>query len=200
MRQAVPTASESHANRIATQNQTQTQSQGEVPPLTAVSGRAAPKETKTPRRGRAEEQRLVMVALGDYANTHAVPPLDRGLRSIVVQQVGNLLRGGWPLEEIKAQALSIFSQYNLAHGHKLMTQLQRTMELADEKRQADAHDARMKRDRVAPDVAALLPSKAMPETRRRHPNNHRFEWDSSDSCRICGGPPGVHVRPVTGVA
>jgi peptide subunit release factor 1 (eRF1) len=141
-----------------------------------------------------------MVAIGEYCNTHSVPPLDRGLRSIVVQQVGNLLRGGWPVEEIIPQSLSILSQFNLAQGHKLMTQLQRTMELADEERQYQKHKARKDADFVAPDVAVLLPGKTMPESRRNHPNNHKFEWDSSDSCRRCGGPPGVHVKRVAVVA
>lgn len=140
-----------------------------------------------------------MVAIGEYAKSHSIPPMDRGLRSIVVQQVGNLLKGGWPVEEIKAQALSIFSQYSLVHGHKLMTQLQRTMELADESRRIEAHEARKRGECVDPEIARSFPSKTMPETRRNHPNNHAFEWDSSDSCRRCGGPPGVHVRRVSEV-
>jgi hypothetical protein len=126
--------------------------------------------------------------------------MDRGLRSIVVQQIANLLKGGWPAEEIKAQALSILSQYNLAQGHKLMTQLQRTMELADEERQFKAHKALKDNDFVDPVVAQAFPSKSLVDTRWKHPNNHKFEWETSTECRICGGPPGVHVRRVSEVS
>lgn len=121
----------------------------------------------------------------------SVPPLDERLKSIVATQVGNLLRGGWKAEEIRHVAVELALKYDRFHQHESMLGLQRVMELRDEDRAVARHQKRMKvaAGPVDPRVAQILG----PVTRRDprvHPSNHRAD---GDPCRVCQGPPGVHV-------
>lgn len=132
-------------------------------------------------------------AIGDYVNAHSIPPLDRGLRSIVAQQVANLLRGGWPIEEIKATALELLAQYDRFAGHRAMTQLQRTLEVADEDRQEAAHRAQ-KHAPLSPDAMKAMGFDAG-RRRLERPEAHEFTKSAEpNTCEICRGPLGVHVR------
>ena len=47
--------------------------------------------------------------------------MDRGLKSIVAQQIRNLLKGGWPEEEIRTEAIALALRYDRFAGHKRMT-------------------------------------------------------------------------------
>ena len=146
------------------------------------------------RTGR--EQAEVISAIARYAKGHNIPPLDRGLRSIVAQQVRNLLVGGWPLEEIQAVAIELVVRYDRFDGHKAMTQLQRTLEIADEGRAATAHAARKDAERGVPvdgRVAELLSVNARMSPPSAHPFQHSKD---PHRCELCGGPVGVHVREI----
>lgn len=171
----------------------------EVRSATAVAGAAAPV-----RRKYGEDQRRVLASLGRALTERNIPPLDRGLRSIVAQQVKNLLVGGWPVEEIEANALELASKYDRFAGHKRMTSLQGLMERSDEQRQESDHKAYLDRERVeSQNFAAALADRgvSLPGADRlarklRHPNQHDFaaSQDDRSSCGICTGPIGVHVR------
>lgn len=147
-----------------------------------------------------------MAAIGRSLAGQNIPPLDRGLRSIVAQQVRNLLVGGWPVEEIEANAIELASKYDRFAGHKRMTSLQGLMERADESRQENDHKVYLLRERVeSQNFAEVLAARgvSLPGSDRlarklRHPNQHDFAASVGDrsSCSVCAGPIGVHVRPL----
>jgi hypothetical protein len=170
----------------------------------AQDGRAAPKRTPT-------EQAAVVASVARVLTAMGAPPLDRGGKSILAQQVRNLLRGGWPVGEIEATAKDLAGRYDRYHGHKMLTQLQRVMERGDEDRQAKEHtDGKPEFERIALEAAANLRAQGITnpaiervfqrataaERAKRHPNAHPFmpESDDRESCSVCGGPVGVHVR------
>jgi hypothetical protein len=153
------------------------------------------------------QQADLMAEIASWCRDHAVPPLDRGLRSIVVQQTANLLRGGWSLDEIRPVAIELASRYERAVGHAALTGLQRTLERADEGRGMDAHEARVREEREAgldPRVRAIL--QAGRARRDLHPSRHAFLHNGQHcsctdareaphpACGICRGPEGVHRR------
>lgn len=176
--------------------------QAEVVPLSADSGRAAPSRVRS-----YQGDALARVARALAAN--GVPPMDRGLKSIVAQQIRNLLVGGWPYEEIVTTAVALGLKYDRFHGHKAMTQLQATLERGDEQRQEKTHaDFKETEPYLAQKAADNLHAQGIDVlglervvARReiaakafRHPNLHPFQADPNDksSCRICTGPYGVH--------
>lgn len=147
------------------------------------------------------QQAEVMAHLARYCRDHHIPPLDRGLRSIVVQQTRNVLRGGWPVEEILPVAVELASRYTRFDGHKALLGLQRTIETADEGRAAKAHQDRMADERATPMHAGVAAVIARPAARASddHPSRHPFTDGGPDreSCLRCGGGIGVHIRLVT---
>lgn len=171
----------------------------EVRSATAVAGAAAPV-----RKNYGEDQRRVLAAIGASLSTRGIPPLDRGLRSIVAQQVRNLLIGGWPVAEIESNAIELASKYDRFAGHKRMTSLQGLMERTDEQRQENDHKSYLEREKTeSQNFAAALAARgvSLPGAERlsrklRHPNQHDFVASADDrsSCGICTGPIGVHVR------
>lgn len=176
--------------------------EGYVPSSLRSDGRAAPKKTTT-------EQAAVLASVARALTAIGAPPLDRGGKSILAQQVRNLLRGGWPLGEIEATAKSLARRYDRYHGHKALTQLQRVMERGDEGRQEAEHNERKEDfERTAVEAAMNLRAQGVQndaierviqrararELSKRHPNMHAFAG-SGDDCEVCGGPVGVHVSP-----
>lgn len=152
-----------------------------------------------------------MATLARVLAENSIPPLDAGLKSIFVQQVRNLLKGGWPRVEIERNAIQLAMRYDRFHGHKAMTQLQALMEKADESSQEQRHKAVMDSANTAAEQAAMnlaaqgvkvpgidrmMSHYASVERARQHPNAHDFTADPADrmSCSVCGGPTGVHVR------
>jgi len=135
---------------------------------------------------------VVLARIGRALKAGNVPPLDRGLRSIVAQQVRNLLKGGWGVEEISHRATELALDYNRIGGHHKMTSLQASMERSDEDRAEQEHIERMAKERTEPFDPLVL--KAMGLARAALPDRHSFLEAGGNTCRICRGPLGVHVN------
>jgi hypothetical protein len=149
-----------------------------------------------PRRARratvdGKAKYAVLKAIALACAKHSVPPLDERLKSMVAAMIGNLLRGGWRADEIEKVAVELALKYDRFHAHESMLGLQRVMEIRDEERQETEHAQRMKAAAapVDPRVAEILGPVARHDPRRL-PGNHRPD---GDPCKICQGPPGVHV-------
>lgn len=140
----------------------------------------------------SENQRAVLARIGRALKDGNVPPLDRGLRSIVAQQVRNLLKGGWGAEEISRRATELALDYDRVGGHRKMTSLQGSMERSDEERQEREHVERMAKEKTEPFDPLVL--KALGLQRAALPAKHSFIEAGGNTCRICRGPLGVHVN------
>lgn len=138
-----------------------------------------------------ETQRRILAHIGDACKRRNVPPLDRGLRSIVAQQVRNLLVRGWPATEIEQAAVNLALTYDRWHGHKAMTSLQAHMEVNDEDLEERKHIERMALEHEEGIVPEVI--KAMGLQRVALPDRHSFINAGGNTCRICTGPLGVHT-------
>lgn len=140
----------------------------------------------------SENQRAILARIGRALKAGNVPPLDRGLRSIVAQQVRNLLKGGWGVEEISHRATELALDYDRVGGHHKMTSLQGSMERSDEERQEREHIERMAKEKTEPFDPLVL--KTLGLQRAALPAKHSFLEAGGNTCRICRGPLGVHVN------
>lgn len=155
-----------------------------------------------------KQQAEVMSAIAMYCRDHHIAPLDRGLRSIVVQQTRNLLTGGWTVEEITPVAIEFASRYTRFDGHKALLGLQRAIEVADEDLSVEAHLARVEDERAPMDPRVESIVRAGRARRDLHPSRHAFLHNGEHcactdpaepehpSCAVCRGPEGVHRRLV----
>lgn len=172
---------------------------------------ASQRRWKTPSDGIGKQQAETLAAVANAMTANGIPPMDAGLKNIFVQQVRNLLKGGWPREEIERNAIALAMKYDRYYGHKAMSQLQRILERSDEARQESKHRAFKETDAdnaVAtalhlraqgidlPGTNRLIESRQRAEVERHHPNRHSFSALATEpsSCSVCGGPVGVHVR------
>lgn len=131
----------------------------------------------------------VIKAIAQALTRKSMPPMDERLKSIVASQIGALLKGGWPADEIQHAAIELALAWDSMRGHNRLTHLAARLRAADAARREAEHHERMRIERQE------LAGKAEPGATLRHPNLHDFVSDGTGSCSLCSGPIGVHVRP-----
>lgn len=126
--------------------------------------RTSSAQAEPERRRRSTRTRSVREAAGRVVAAYSVACCDRSVPTpsrmdiaIFSTQAQNLLTGGYDERDIQAEALAIASEFDLYHGHKGMTQLQRRVQQLYEDRRVSEHQATITESRsVAPDVAAAV--------------------------------------------
>lgn len=118
--------------------------------------------TKT-RALRVSGKEKAMV-IGDIAlalKRHSYPSLDGGAKSIVASQIGDLLRGGWALDEVRATAIEVALEWDQLRGFSKLLHLSQRQRAKSADAEREEHEKR-KRE-YDPRVSELIavPSKAM---------------------------------------
>lgn len=157
------------------------------------------KQTAARRRksptGRGSQ--VVVTATADAIKRRGLPPMDPRLKSILAGQAGILLRGGWPLEEVRQAAIDLGLSWDEKRGHNRLCHLAARLRRLDADRQTQAHEALMKEDKAtwAAQGIQIMGGRPMPTT-------HDFKPSGRDrlSCEFCEGPWGVHVKARVDVA
>src|SRR5688572_6254522 len=99
----------------------------------------------------------VLKAVAQALTARSLPPVDERGKSILVSQVGTLLRGGYPLELVQRVAVAAALAWDERRGHSRLMHLAQRIRLVD----ADAQRARHQQQKadegmVDPRVARLL--------------------------------------------
>jgi hypothetical protein len=149
---------------------------------------AAPTRRSRPRVDSAQKYSVIK-AIAQALTAKSYPPMDERLKSIVATQVGSLLKGGWPAEEIRHAAIELALAWDSTRGHNRLAHLASRVRAADEARREAEHRERMRIERRE------LAGMAAPGSSMRHPSLHDFASDGNGSCAVCTGPLGVHVKP-----
>jgi hypothetical protein len=154
---------------------------------------------RSSRNGRARyagsEKYQVLMGIAQALNARSLPPLDEGGKSILVSQIGTLLKGGYSLELVKRVAIATALSWDERRGHGRLLHLAQRIRLIDADEQRARHEQQKADEgQVHPRVARLL---SPARHSRPHPNLHAFvRSDRENSCALCEGPIGVHVRLV----
>lgn len=138
----------------------------------------------------ARGSQVVVTATCASVASHGLPPLDARLKSILAGQAGVLLRGGWPLDEVRQASIDLALAWDEKRGHNRLCHLASRVRAKDAELAAKQHDERLRLERQY--AAGLRPDLAV-----RSPSLHDFEQEPdapSNTCRFCRGPIGVHVR------
>lgn len=164
--------------------------------MTHVMAALARDETARPKRStrHAQEKHRVLKSMARSLNDRSLPPMDERLKSIVVSQIGTLLRGGYAVEMIERIAIATALSWDEARGHSRLTHLSQRIRLLDVAEQRAEHERRKadEREQMDPKVAAMIAP-----TRPPRPTSHAFQRsDRPNTCGVCEGPLGVHVRIV----
>jgi hypothetical protein len=177
--------------------ETETETDTEIGTTVATQPRAArPKRTRVS----PQEKRAIISSVALALKAKNFPSIPERVKDIMAAQIGDVLRGGFEFEEIRRTAVELGLSWDEKRGHNRLCHLASRVRASYWSAEQKAHEAR--RSDVDPSIAAAAAGmvKTMPDSRRNHPNNHPFQFDSSMSCRVCGGPPGVHVKRVAEVA
>lgn len=136
--------------------------------LRTTSAQARPEQRRRSTKTKAvrEAAGRIVAAYSRACRDHSVPTPSRIDIAILSTQAANLLAGGYDERDIQAEALVIVGEFDLYHGHKGMTQLQRRVQQLYEERRIAEHEAvvgpvgdveaRRKVAAVAPEVAAAM--------------------------------------------
>jgi hypothetical protein len=157
------------------------------------------KRARSPRNRRrvrdAGAKYSTLKAIAQALTSRSLPPMDERLKSIVATHIGTLLKDGYELELVRRAAIAAALSWDELRGHNRLTHLVqriRLMDLADQRAQHEKQKA--DEGQVDPRVARLL---SPARHARPHPNSHAFvRSNRENSCALCEGPVGVHVRVV----
>lgn len=98
----------------------------------------------------------MLARLYEYCESRSIPQPDRMALSIVAAQVGNLLKGGYAVADIRDTLLQLASEFNLVVYHRGLSRLQQTVQQVYEDRRVAEHRLIKAERFVAPEVAQAM--------------------------------------------
>lgn len=160
----------------------------EVPSVTAVTARAASKPSRS-TRVRGEDKRSVIASVAAALKDGNFPSMDERLKNMVASQVGDLLRGGFKLDDIRYAAVELGLSWDQKRGHNRLCHLAARVRSEFWAEEFADHALRMVNSREAEPLGVEHIAG------KPHPNQHPYtRGEIRGDCGLCGGPIGVHVR------
>jgi len=163
------------------------QASGEEVRRFSAEKRALSAQVPKKTRVRGEDKRSVIASVAAALKDGNFPSMDERLKNMLASQVGDLLRGGFKLDDIRYAAVELGLSWDQKRGHNRLCHLAARVRSEFWAEEFADHAIRMVNAREAEPI--------LPIAGRPHPNSHPYTLgEVRGDCGVCGGPVGVHVR------